>query len=100
MDLSMTQATCEGMRVRRDSGVVAKPPPLEDVWFEYVVAFTSDYSDCIICPKAYLVEQDVTALHSRKPYPHVQTFMATSSGEAMALGMKILRENREEVRPV
>lgn len=67
---------------------------------EYVVAFTTDHTDCIVCPKAYLDEHEVTALHSRKPYPIVLPFLADSGAEAIVLGMRLFRENLENTRPV
>ncbi len=76
------------------------PPAVDVALVEYVVAFTTDHADCIICPKSYLDEQGVTAFHSRKPYPIVMSFMANSGDAAIVLGMQMFRENLDSARPV
>lgn len=60
---------------------------------DYVVAFTDDHLDCIICPRAYYVEQNLTALGSRRVYPFVRVFTACSAEQAILIGKCIFRED-------
>jgi hypothetical protein len=83
----------------RESGIMACLP-LGGVYTEYIVAYTADHSDCIICPKAYLDGQGLTAFFTRKPYPIVKSFNAASWEEAVLRGAQLERENVDGACPV